>query len=59
MIVPDLVVQTDLDVIQHRHIVEQADILEGTGNTGLADKLGGGLAGNVLAVQNDVALGWA
>ena len=54
-IVPDLVVQTDLDVIQHRHIIEQADILEGTCNTGLADKLGV-LAGNVLAVQNDVAL---
>ena len=37
MTVLDLVVQADLDVIQHAHLVEQADILEGTGHTGLAD----------------------
>ena len=52
----DLVVQADLDVIQHTHIVEQADILERTGHTGLADEFRV-LAGDVLAVQDDVALG--
>ena len=55
-IVPDLVVQTDFDVIQHRHIIEQSDILEGTCNTGLADKLGV-LAGNVLACLLYTSLG--
>ena len=52
----DLVVQADLDIIQHAHLVEQADILEGTGHTGLADQFGV-LAGDVLAVEDDVALG--
>ena len=51
-----LVVQADHDVLQHRLVVEQADVLEGAGDAGPVD-LGGGHAVDVLAVQQDGAVG--
>ena len=48
--------QADLHVVQNAHLVEQTDVLEGTGDALLVD-LGRLLAGDVLTVQDDVALG--
>ena len=50
-----LIVQTDLDVVLHRHGVEQADVLEGTGNTHAVD-LVDRLARGVLTVEQDGAV---
>ena len=50
-----LVVQTDLDVVLHRHGVEQANVLECTGNTHAVD-LVDRLARGVLAVEQDGAV---
>ena len=48
------VVKTDQNVIQHRQIAEQADVLEGTGNAHLVD-LNGRLPCRVHAVEQDRA----
>ena len=50
------IVQADLHVILHAHFVEQADILEGTGNARLVD-LNGVHARGILAVDQDGAGG--
>ena len=50
-----LVVQADLNVILHRHGVEQANVLECTGNTHAVD-LVDRLARGVLAVEQDGAV---
>ena len=47
--------QADLNVILHRHGVEQANVLEGTGNTHAVD-LVDRLARGVLAVEQDGAV---
>ena len=44
-----LVVKSHFDVIQHRHLVEEPDVLESTGNARFAD-LHRGLAGQIDAV---------
>ena len=44
--------QADLNVILHRHGIEQADVLEGTGNTHAVDLIDR-LARGVLAVEQD------
>ena len=54
--VADLVVEADLHVVLHRQVVEQADVLEGTGDARLVH-LGGGHAVGVLAVEEDGAPG--
>ena len=50
-----LVVQADLNVVLHRHGVEQANVLERTGNTHTVD-LVDGLARGVLTVEQDGAM---
>ncbi len=47
-----LVVKADENVVEHRQIAEQADILEGSGNAHLVD-LNGGLPCCVHAVEQD------
>ena len=50
-----LVMQADLNVILHRHGVEQANVLECTGNTNAVDLIDR-LARGVLAVEQDGAV---
>lgn len=50
-----LIVQTDLDVVLHRHGVEQANVLECTGNTHAVDLIDR-LARGVLTVEQDGAV---
>ena len=50
-----LVVQTDLDVVLHRHGVEQADVLERTGDAHAVDLIDR-LARGVLTVEQDGAV---
>ena len=47
--------QTDLDVILHRHGVEQANVLECTGNTHAVDLIDR-LARGVLTIEQDGAM---
>ena len=48
--------QRHLYIVQNRHVIEQTDVLEGTGHAGLADQVRA-LAGDILAVQDDIAFG--
>ena len=48
--------QTDENVVQHGLVVEEADVLEGTGDTGPV-YLGGAHVGGIPAVEQDGALG--
>ena len=50
-----LVVQTDLNVVLHRHSVEQADVLESTGDAHAVDLIDR-LARGVLTVEQDGAV---
>ena len=52
----DLIVQADLHVVFHAQLVEEADVLKGTGDTGPVD-LDGVHAVGVLAVHHDGAAG--
>ena len=54
--VPDLVVQADPYVLLHRHVVEQADILEGSRDSGLVD-VDGGHAAHIPAFQHHRTVG--
>ena len=57
-VIRDLIMQGDLDVVQHGQLLEQADVLERTRHTQLADivRL---FADQVLIVQTDAAVGRA
>ena len=48
------IVQSDLDVVLHAHVPEQADVLKGTRDSHLAE-LGCGFARRAVPVQHDIA----
>ena len=51
-----LIVETDLHIVLHGEVVEQADVLEGPGNAHAVD-LSCGLAGGIQSIQQDGAPG--
>ena len=50
-----MIVQPRLDVVQHRKLLEQTDILKGTGNAVLVD-FNGLMSCNIFSVQPDKSL---